>query len=463
MDRNGLRFNLSILLACVLLLAGCNLPAAPAIVPDPEASSDGLQVRFVNLTDGSSIEAVMVSSETDSVERPLVVLQFEVTGGAAMGITLTANGLTALDETNRISGVDNLSGTMPFTGELRWSPLGGAGDYTLVATVVDADKQIVEQTLHIIVTGVPAFTPTPPPLDQVAAVSRISEIIQQVYGADIPQPSVQRFDFPNMPNRSRWIGAAYYQGQRYYIELYDDGHYELSHGTYTDPAHKSNEIFYVYCKPSGLYRVLILFVDYGNVPGVDRETVLAQVPIMTDWLNQQYAAFASSQGQAAPMRVEADSAFIDAPPSPGNLLKLDEIRSLTGFNASEYNYVIQIDIDQNNTYANTYWPGVFPEVGGGIALQGCGSFENPQDRVNIWSGLADPGEVQGALFMDLSHEMSHLFGMMDSWPFSPGAFIRPDGTPGDDWIPYVMFGWTDADGDGIIEITDPTPYGTTGP
>jgi hypothetical protein len=65
--------------------------------------------------------------------------------------------------------------------------------------------------------------------------------------------------------------------------------------------------------------------------------------------------------------------------------------------------------------------------------------------------------------MDLSHEMSHLFGMMDSWPFQPEGLTRPDGSPGDDWIPYAMFGWTDTDGDGIIEILDPTPYGTSGP
>ncbi len=462
---------LRLTLALALLLSGCNLvrpgtatPTLPEATQPLVSSGGGMQVRFVNVSDGGSVQAVMAQSETDTAQRPLVLLQFEVTGGAPLSITLTANGLSALDESNHTTYADNPTGASPFTGELRWSPMNGGGEYTLVATVVDNDKQMVEATIHVTVTGIAAFTPTPPPLDQVAASRRISEIIQQVYGVTIPQPSIQRFDFSNAPNRSRWIGAAYYQGNRYYVELYDDTRYDLSPGAYTDPAHRSPEVYYVYCKPAGLYKVLVLFVDYGNVPGVDREAALAQAPVMADWLNQQYANFAASQGQAsAPMRIQADGAFVAAPPSPGNLLRTDEIRSLTGFDADAYDFVIQIDFDANNTYANTHWPGLFPDVGGGIALQGCGSFEDPQSRVNIWSSLDEPGNVQGALFMDLSHEMSHLFGMLDSWPFRPGALTRPDGSLGDDWIPYVMFGWTDSDGDGVIEILDPTPYGTTGP
>ena len=52
--------------------------------------------------------------------------------------------------------------------------------------------------------------------------------------------------------------------------------------------------------------------------------------------------------------------------------------------------------------------------------------------------------------------------MMDDWPATLGI-AGPNGSLADDWIPYVMFGWTDTDGDGIAEIVDPTPYGTSGP
>jgi hypothetical protein len=63
--------------------------------------------------------------------------------------------------------------------------------------------------------------------------------------------------------------------------------------------------------------------------------------------------------------------------------------------------------------------------------------------------------------MDFNHELSHLFGMMDNYPFTKATL--PDGLPIDDWIPYELFGWSDADGDGVPEIIDATPYGTSGP
>jgi hypothetical protein len=72
------------------------------------------------------------------------------------------------------------------------------------------------------------------------------------------------------------------------------------------------------------------------------------------------------------------------------------------------------------------------------------------------------GDLQGGLVMDFDHELSHMFGMMDDWPFQRGT-AGPEGSVIDDWIPYVMFGWTDTDGDGIPEILDTTPYGTSGP
>jgi hypothetical protein len=65
--------------------------------------------------------------------------------------------------------------------------------------------------------------------------------------------------------------------------------------------------------------------------------------------------------------------------------------------------------------------------------------------------------------MDFNHELSHVFGLVDDWPIPPDMIPGPFGQPINDWVPYPMFGWTDADGDGIIEMLDPTPYGSSGP
>jgi hypothetical protein len=334
------------------------------------------------------------------------------------------------------------------------------GEYTLVASAMDNEKRVVQATVHVTVTGIPAFTPTPPPPDLAGAQQRISTLIQQEFGVSIPKPSVYRFDASLQPNISRWIGSAYYMGKRYYIDLYDDTHYAWSNAEYSDPIHRVPGDSFVLCRPAGTFRVLTIFVDYGNT-GTDSNEALAKVPVVVDWLNGLYKSFALSQGQSAPiMTVEADAAFVSPPPNPGEFLTADQVRSLTGRDPSTYDFLMQIDLDANGTLANRYFSNLL-EQGGGVALQGCGTG-NKFGIINIWSSVTDARNLEGGLVMDFNHELSHLFGMMDNWPFIQNA-IGPEELAIDDWIPYSMFGWADSDGDGIPEIGDPTPYGTTSP
>jgi hypothetical protein len=136
------------------------------------------------------------------------------------------------------------------------------------------------------------------------------------------------------------------------------------------------------------------------------------------------------------------------------------VRTFAGKDPASYDFVMQIDLDSNGTYSSNNFPGVM-EPGGGFALQACdtcGKF----GAINIWSSVPDILALPGGLTMDFNHELSHMFGMMDDWPFLAGS-TGPVGSVADDWIPYVMFGWTDTDGDGIPEILDATPHGTSGP
>jgi hypothetical protein len=455
----------------VLLLSSCNLvrpvtttPALPAAQPvvsttntQPVTSSGdaGMQLRFVNLTDGGTLPAAL-----DAQGRPLVLVQVQVTGIAPLFVTLTANGFPAVDDGGHDLVAVNTSSALPFTGEIPWSPANGGGEYTLVATAMSNEKQFATASAHVTVTGIPVFTPTPPPPDKAGAQQRISELIQQEFGVSIPEPSVYRFDAPQRPGISRWIGSAYYKGTRYYIDLYDDTHYAWSNGDYSDPAHRLSGGKWILCRPSGTFRVLTVFVDYGNT-GIVRDAALAKVLVVVDWLNGLYAAFAASQGLSAPlMRVEADAAYVSPPPAPGEFLTADQIRSLTGKDPSGYDFLMQIDLDANATLAARYFSDIL-EPGGGVALQGCGTGDK-FGIINIWSSVTDSRSVEGGLVMDFDHELSHLFGMMDNWPFIQSA-TGPAGMTIDDWIPYPLFGWSDADGDDLPEITDPTPYGTSGP
>ena len=458
---------LSILLVLGLILSACNFPVATPTRESGGTPASGstltsgptpaslMQLRFVNLTDGG-----MIPASLDPDGRPNVTIQVEVTGLVPISVNLTANGFPAVDAGGHNLEATNTAGSLPFTGEIPWSPLTGGGEYTLVASATALDKSAtVEATIHVTVTGLPVFTPTPPPPDMAGAQQRISELIQQEFGVSIPKPSVYRFDDPLRPDISRWIGSAYYKGTRYYIDLYDNTHYAWSTGDYSDLAHRLSGSSMVYCRPSGTFRVLTIFVDYGNA-GANRDEALAKVPLVVSWLNGLYTNFALSQGlSTALMHVEADAAYVSAPPAPGEFLTADQIRSLTGKEPSNYDFLMQIDLDVNGTLANRYYPD-YIEAGGGVAMQGCGT-ETKYGIINIWSSIPDASNVEGGLIMDFDHELSHLFGMLDNWPFIQAA--GPEGMPMDDWIPYVIFGWTDADGDGIPEIIDPTPYGTSNP
>jgi hypothetical protein len=412
----------------------------------PPSSSSGMQVRFVNATEGGTVAAT-----TDETGKPIVTLQLEVTGIAPIDITLTANGIIIPGE------IRNSQLIVPFRGELRWSPLNGGGTYTLVANAVSPDKEAASATVHVTVSGVPVFTATPPPLTAQAARAKFAELYQHLFGINVPSPTIHRFESATLPYRSRWISAVYTNGQFHYIDLFDDGHTERSGGPYTDPAHPSRGGGYTYCRPAGTYKILVVFVDYGTF-SVNRTEVLAEVAPMAAWLNSMYDRYATSQGFASsPLHITADGAYMTVPSTP-RVLTTALISAGTGVDPAPYDFIIQIDLDAHNTIGQSEWKGIL-EAGGGIALQGCGP--NSFGAANIWSVVSNAAEVRGVLVMDFNHEFSHLFGMMDSWPFTSGTLY--DGTALDDWIPYDMFGWSDADGDGVPEILDTTPYGSSGP
>ena len=465
---------LSPFLAAILVGCGAATPSpTPVVTPSPPAAtvlatasvepsavsagtsqSGGMALRFISPTDGSSAAVAF-----DANGRPVVTVKVEVTGTAPFAVDLFANGVPAVDEGGHQLEVRDPSGVVPFTTEILWTPPKGGGEYSLTATAIDSNKNQAEATVHVTVTGVAASTPMPPALTHDQAASLLMRLIQDTYNVRIPAPSLQRFDAPANPNRSRWIGAAYYKGMRYYAQIFDDGHVEWSNGPYADPAHRSTTGAYTYCRPAGTYKVLVVFVDYKNT-GTVKQDALAKVPGVVAWLNGEYTAFAVSQGlSSAPMQITADAAYVDSPPAPGELLTREQMVTRTGKDPSKYDFTMQIDLDAQAQYSTRNFPGVM-EPGGGFALEACGTGKF--GAINIWSSVTTAGNVQGDLAMDFNHELSHMFGMMDDYPYTPGV-AGPNGTQADDWIPYTMFGWTDTDGDGVPEIIDSTPYGTAGP
>jgi hypothetical protein len=430
------------------------LPSATLIADATSGTASGgaMQVRITNFADGASVPATR-----DSKGRLLVVVQIEVTGVAPVALTMTAGGFPMVDEGGRTIDLPDKDGALPYRVDLPWSPPLGGGDYDLIVTAMDDQKNFATATAHVTVTGAPRVTPPPAPTEAQAR-AKMTKLIQDQYKVTIPKPSLQRFDFPTNPTRSRWIGSAYYKGMRYYAQMFDNGTVDWSNGPFADPLHRSSEVYL--CRPLGNFKVLVVFVDYGNT-GVAQGDAMTQIPVVVDWLNGMYLKFAQSHGfSTAPMHVTADGAWISAPPVVNGLLTAPQIKTLAGKDTAGYDFVMQIDLDVNGGGGGHESPRIM-NPGGGFALNGCGA-DAKLGIVNVWSSVPAATGVLGGLEMDFDHELSHLFGMMDDWPFTQGV-AGPAGTTIDDWIPYVMFGWTDTDGDGIREIEDSTPYGTAGP
>ncbi len=173
---------------------GGSTPSGSSTATTDLASTGDMQVRFVNLTDGGSVPG---SLNPDG--SPLVMVQFEVTGSAPVLVTLSVNGVPAVDSLGHTLQATNDTGVVPFTGEIPWSPANGGGQYSLVVQAMNNNKQFAEAAVQVTVTGVPVFTATPPPLDMAGAQQRISDLIQQEFGVSIPQPSVYRHDAPRDP------------------------------------------------------------------------------------------------------------------------------------------------------------------------------------------------------------------------------------------------------------------------
>lgn len=421
-------------------------PADAVPTPAPVTNTAGdMQIRFVNLADGGSVAATLAADG-----KTVVPIQVEVTGSVPFAVTFSANGIDIPAQ------LDNPQASLPFSGQIAWSPQAGGGEYSLVATAISTEKQIATASVRVTVSGIATYTQLPPALDRASAQARFAQIYKELYNINVPLPSVYRFDSASRPDIARWISAVYYRGMLHYLDLYDDGHYEFSGGDYASPSTKSGETYFVVCRPSGNFRILVAFVDYGNLT-VNRDEALAMVPQVADEMNQLYDNFARSQGQASGlMHLQAQGVYLPVP-ARGKLVTAEQIRSATGVDPAQFDIVMQIDLDADNTVGKANWKGVLDQ-GGGIALQGCGAYYD--GSVNIWS-IFSGDDLRGVLLMDFNHEFSHLLGMFDTWPRK--SITLSDSTMIDDWITYDMFGWSDADGDGVPEIIDQTPYGTTGP
>jgi hypothetical protein len=124
-------------------------------------------------------------------------------------------------------------------------------------------------------------------------------------------------------------------------------------------------------------------------------------------------------------------------------------RSIAG-----YDFVISINVDPSRTEGG-FAAGRTPAF---IYMGNIGPFKAPLR-------MADVTQIAGAVYY---HEVAHHWGWPGTHDWTNGGCQANAGWEGVNpltkpFLPPLLFGWEDLDGDGVPEILDQTPYGRSRP
>ncbi len=326
------------------------------------------------------------------------------------------------------------------TRDVSWIPWHGNGDYQMVLRLLtNAGEILAEQPLSISVTGIPPEVPT--------VADRFTQEYRNTFGLDVKTPvfSHVHTEFAGYEEENSWVSTVYTTDTYYAVRLYDDGRVDRFYNALADgPGAGSGA-----CPPSGTYRVLVVVVDYQNT-GYSSERVLQNLRARTLEANQHWAQISGEMGLATPiLQVEPTFVYLDSPPSPGSFLTAEQVSARTGLSLADFDLIAEVDVDAEKSSS--------PDPGaGGMAFPGFCTAE-PPGGINMIVWIREDTSLEwggGSLF---EHEFMHVLGWQHEWVSGDGGTM--DRFNNGIQLPYRFFGWVDADGDGTIEIYDPTPYG----
>lgn len=388
-----------------------------------------------------------------------VQVQFAANGGPFIEVNLT------VDDSAPVASITNTDAVV--TATLIWdAPTDGAHRLTIQA--VTYEKNVLSASVDVTIATIGAPT-TDVGLE--AARQRVIQILHDQYGLAMTAPPVGRKSRQGVTT-DPWVSAIYFEDWFVSISLYPDG----SEAVFALPLNhadanarpdfiNSDDKFagktHV-CRPAGTIKLLVVFVDYQNFE-LSQEEAFDALAQAVSQINGKYAEASRAVGVENPiLQIEATGAFISPPPSmPNNLLSPEIVRSQTGYDVSQFDILAQVDLDENNTYANA---ANFASYG--FAWGGCG---DPPADVNMWIGLSAKDQLyegSDARFRStLGHELLHNMGYpigktgVHEWICGDGTVPDPYDQCDQNYLPVLMMGWVDTDGDGVVEILDPTPYG----
>jgi hypothetical protein len=391
-------------------------------------------VRFLDLSDGSQVQL------GSAALGPQVDTQVEATGLTPQGrVYLQADGLYMALSLNS-------SGDERFQTSLTWWPWHGDGDYVLEVSSWDwtaaGGAWQTGQTLTVHVAGFPA--------GQETVGDRFVDLYQEYFGLKLAAPVFARYvmPWPDAHDVTRWVSTAYIGDTQYEVDLFDDG----TSTTFTRPIGHATADFAPIGRPAGSYRMLAVFVDYGNT-GISESDALNALATSAEAFNRFWLKQSNAAGVSTPiLQIEVTGAFLDGPTVAGKEESAAQIAARTGQDLAQYDFLVEVDLDAELSVAAST---------GGLGFGGTGCWEGGSPMVDIYAAVNNRESLLSGFATVFDHELSHSLGWSHWWPNGDAGVAAQLST---DWynktaLPTRLFGWIDSDGDGLLEILDPTPYG----
>ena len=429
-----------------IALAITPIPTATSI-PQPTPTPAGVYATFVNVKEGSTVKGVL-----DSKGIPIVPITVELNGSVPQGKPWPENLVLGVEYLQQYPGSSftwantgeliPIQKTLPFRAEFRWSPTK-PGTYRISARANNPTTSAQQGNGYELSSWITVQVSEMP---KSPILQRMIDLYRERFNLKLTAPAVSRYE-GNDPSQRRWLSAAYIENMEYTIDVFDDGRIESRAINLKGQSGEGGS-----CRPSGRYRMLVVFVDYGNT-GITKEQAqlaLLKAQAVNNNLNTLYSR---AHGLTTPiLQVELTGVFISPPPHPGELLTVNDIKAKTSYDRSQFDLIAQLDLDKNNTYGK-------PRGLVGLSTGGC--WQVAHDAIDLW--VPSQNLYEGALDYDLqytllAHEFLHSMGWIHDWACEKtilfGGFAMCD------WgHPPILLGWDDLDGDGIPEIVDSTPYG----
>jgi len=290
--------------------------------------------------------------------------------------------------------------------------------------------------------GGDAGAPTTPLAPLTPLQAAIVQRFQQEFGETIPRPAV--FVPVLDPNRTcdwhvtstAWLKPSAKTSTL--LTLYTSGDGNLvrlrTSGTYLTPA--------------GTFRVLVALVRH---PQAIDDGGLALWEAAQRRMNSDHEAFTSSKGYAGPIVTFENTNVVIEPSQlqdPRSRAATVAALAALGHSDAGYDVVVSVSIDPATPEGGFAFPS------SRFIYMGNFGFTQLPLSANAFASIARA--VYG-------HEFAHLWGWPGThdWAACHSAGLNPFGF--DFWVPPILLGWEDVDGDRIPEILDPNPYGSSRP